>query len=383
MAYLSHNHCLETLEFTMDASRYRKHYNKLANRAPDGSIQSDSDETIYVKMLWQRLLEAYIVPNGAREVNLPSDVRDPLLALCNSSLPPHPSALEPAVTSVHKLMEESVLVPFINSLYPSTISSSPEFLSNHSTEDFTHTHAKSYDDRAQSHRHHSRDHDRRSSPPPASAVSASLNYHTNPHRASAPSSFSQLARGFHIGGNKGFLQLTHHQPTTSHAPHPHALPSSAASTSRPTSTASTMSAALSTHASNSSTASQGDTAMTDDSSATTSMGVTSSTGNNGGASPTYSGSAVSDALMTPPTTPPMSDYYACGGSPPTTATGSYGHAGHHGFAAVQQSQSPRSSRGDAGMGAWKKMRSSFGFKKRGGAGGSASLREEEDDEMAS
>jgi Regulator of G protein signaling domain len=118
MAYLSQNHCLETLEFTMDASRYRKHYNTMMESSPSGSILETSEGCEYVKMLWQKLLDAYITPNGPREVNLPSDVRDALLCLNCTFSPPHPSVLEPAVKIIYELMDESVLVPFLNSVAP-------------------------------------------------------------------------------------------------------------------------------------------------------------------------------------------------------------------------------------------------------------------------
>ncbi|KAI9801289.1 MAG: hypothetical protein M1833_002859 [Piccolia ochrophora] len=111
MAFLSQNHCLETLEFTMDASRYHKHYDQAAASGNDGVGGRD-----YVKMLWQRLLSAYIVPNGPREVNLPSAVRDHLLALPNTDIPPSPTLLEPAVKIVYDLMDESAFVPFLNSV---------------------------------------------------------------------------------------------------------------------------------------------------------------------------------------------------------------------------------------------------------------------------
>ncbi len=116
MAYLSQNHCLETLEFTMDASRYRKHFNKMATRSIGTPLTAESQEPAYVRMLWQRLLEAYIVPNGPREVNLPGDVRDHLLSLPNTLTPPSPDSLDPAVKIVYELMDDSVLVPFLNSV---------------------------------------------------------------------------------------------------------------------------------------------------------------------------------------------------------------------------------------------------------------------------
>lgn len=68
MAFLSQNHCLENLEFTMDASRYRKHYSKMVNRHPGTPISPLSDECSYVLMLWRRLIDAYIRESGPREV---------------------------------------------------------------------------------------------------------------------------------------------------------------------------------------------------------------------------------------------------------------------------------------------------------------------------
>lgn len=114
MAYLSQNYCLETLEFTMDATRYRKHYEKMAAQMAGMPMSSDYEDCEYVRMLWQRLLDAYIVPNGPREVNLPSNVRDDLLSLPNAVAPPPPESLDPAVKIVYELMDESVLVPFLN-----------------------------------------------------------------------------------------------------------------------------------------------------------------------------------------------------------------------------------------------------------------------------
>lgn len=113
MAYLSQNHCLETLEFTMDASRYRKHYDALVGKAAPAS-PPPSDGAAYVRMLWQKLLDAYIMPNGPREVNLPCTVRDRILSFpCDGAAPP-PDVLDPAIDIVTELMEESVLMPFLN-----------------------------------------------------------------------------------------------------------------------------------------------------------------------------------------------------------------------------------------------------------------------------
>ena len=124
MAYLSQNHCLETLEFTLDAQRYTTHWSSLARRDPLTPISPTNPDFEYVRMLWKRLIDAYIVPNGPREVNLPSNVRDRLLSLSWTELPPNAAELEPAVKIIFELMDESVLVPFVYSVAPIHMSDS-------------------------------------------------------------------------------------------------------------------------------------------------------------------------------------------------------------------------------------------------------------------
>lgn len=287
MAYLSQNHCLETLEFTMDASRYRKHYNKMVGQNAESPVSPASEECNYVKMLWQRLLDAYIAPNGPREVNLPSDVRDGLLALSNPYVPPHPSTLDTAVAKIYELMEESVLVPFLNSLSPQSAAGY-----NTSEENLSHSHTRSYDERTL----------RRE-------VTQSSSEGPNKHRASAPSSlttsFTNVTRNFGAAAHARFASSSHHR----HNP-PHSVASSAA-------------------------ASPSDRdGLTDDSGSLSSP------------------SALGDP-MTPPTTPPMSDY----GYPPS----------------ANGTPSPRNSRHEREGSGWKRMSSKLGWKKRS----SGQIREEQ------
>lgn len=107
MAYLSQNHCLETLEFTMEAERYR-----LAHSQSKHNFHDYGD---HVCGLWQKLIQAYIQPYGSREVNLPAHVRDHLLSLPCGPPPPDPSELDEAVRIIYELMSDSVLVPFVES----------------------------------------------------------------------------------------------------------------------------------------------------------------------------------------------------------------------------------------------------------------------------
>ncbi|KAJ5468613.1 hypothetical protein N7475_006365 [Penicillium sp. IBT 31633x] len=115
MAYLSQNHCLETLEFTMEASRYRDSYYALVDRLGPAALNSECPETQHLRMLWQRLLTAYIFPGSPREINLSSEVRDALLRYTIVTAPPVPGTLDSAVKRIHELMEESIFLPFINS----------------------------------------------------------------------------------------------------------------------------------------------------------------------------------------------------------------------------------------------------------------------------
>jgi hypothetical protein len=112
MAYLANNHCLETLEFTMDAGRYTKHYAKMLSKAKEGEAPPARDQE-YVKLLWTRVIDAYIRPDSSREVNLPSEVRNPIFGLNMGANPPPPETLDPAVASVYELMDESLLKPFL------------------------------------------------------------------------------------------------------------------------------------------------------------------------------------------------------------------------------------------------------------------------------
>ena len=113
-AFLSQNHCLENLEFTMDAERYREQFDVLAAQMAGMPMTPDFEDCGYLRMLWQRLLAAYIVPDGPREINIPSQARETLLSLPNHPAPPRPEVLDDAVKIIYDLMEESVLVSFLN-----------------------------------------------------------------------------------------------------------------------------------------------------------------------------------------------------------------------------------------------------------------------------
>lgn len=186
MAYLSNNHCLETLEFTMDAGRYKKHYAKMMARASsDGTPQPK--ERDYVQTLWGQLVDAYIRPNGSREVNLPSSVRDPILHIQPGTIPPSPNTLDLAVQKIYELMEDSVLVPFLNSAYPPQPASSKASAHTFNTDYCLPSAADVYEDRSAYER---RRRPARDSPPPRNkAADPQIHSHDGSalsHRQSAP-----------------------------------------------------------------------------------------------------------------------------------------------------------------------------------------------------
>ncbi|KAI1461016.1 regulator of G protein signaling superfamily [Annulohypoxylon moriforme] len=112
MAFLSQNHCLETLEFILDADRYRDAFYQMIQR-------QTSNGPAQICSLWRKVIDAYIMPCAPREVNLPSHVRDHLLELpCCKASPPDPAELDEAVQIVRELINDSVLVPFLESVLP-------------------------------------------------------------------------------------------------------------------------------------------------------------------------------------------------------------------------------------------------------------------------
>ncbi|KAF7547295.1 hypothetical protein G7046_g9047 [Stylonectria norvegica] len=134
MAYLSQNHCMETLEFTLDAQRYASFYNQLMVENESRS-QECAD---HVCSLWEKLMQVYIISCAPREVNTPAHVRDHLLNLPSRPTPPHPSHLDEAGRIIFELMNDSLLVPFLQSVAP------PQFesLEDHARSSRYHHHSK-------------------------------------------------------------------------------------------------------------------------------------------------------------------------------------------------------------------------------------------------
>jgi hypothetical protein len=116
MGYLSQQHCLETLAFTIDAKDYRDKYDKASAHMAGMPLNYESDEGYELQQAWTRILDIYIKPGAPQEINLPSEERDDLLDWPYSVKPPPPEALDPSVKRMYDLMSESIFIPFCNSL---------------------------------------------------------------------------------------------------------------------------------------------------------------------------------------------------------------------------------------------------------------------------
>ena len=127
MAYLSQQHCLETLAFTLDAKKYREKYDTASAHLMGMSLNYESDEGDELQQEWTRILNIYIRPGAPNEINLPSEERNDLLHWPYSVKPPPPEALEPSVKRMHDLMSDSIFIPFCNSLRPASYAAFSDF----------------------------------------------------------------------------------------------------------------------------------------------------------------------------------------------------------------------------------------------------------------
>jgi hypothetical protein len=109
----------------MDAERYKMHYDTMVEAHAQFSPSRAKEEAGNVCMLWQKLLDVYIRPNSPKEVNLPAAVRDRLLSLSYKPSVPDPAELDSASKIIYDLMDESVLVPFLNSVAVTRALASP------------------------------------------------------------------------------------------------------------------------------------------------------------------------------------------------------------------------------------------------------------------
>lgn len=246
-AFLSQQHCLETLEFVTEARKYSSKYDEAAASLAGMPFTTDTDEGFELMQEWLRLLDVYVKPGAPREINLPAEERDDLIDYPYDPKPAPPEALDPAIKRMYDLMSDSIFIPFCNSLKVPTAAQTYSTISElASGMEVTEPSRLTYDERTGMHR---RNPSARQRSPPMTTTST-FTPSRSPPSQNRPSQSSALSSG--LGRQSGSNRL-------------------------------------STHVSHSSAASEG--AVTD-------------TSSGGADSP---GAGEQEAVMTPPTTPPSSD----------------------------------------------------------------------------
>ncbi|BCR87285.1 regulator of G-protein signaling domain-containing protein [Aspergillus chevalieri] len=110
IAFLSKTHCLEILEFVLEARRYRNSFQRMGDHS--------SRRTLHLQ--WQRILQMYIIPGAQREINISDGIRDDLVATESKpkkqeDYPPDPTLLDSALQEMYDLLHDSILLPFLRS----------------------------------------------------------------------------------------------------------------------------------------------------------------------------------------------------------------------------------------------------------------------------
>lgn len=181
-AFLSQQHCLETLEFVTEAKRYTSKYEEYTAESEE-PLTTDSSEGFELMQEWTRIMDVYLKPGAPREINLPAEERDDLIDVPYEPYPPKPESLTPAVQRMRDLMSDSIFIPFCNSVKTVSHASTYNALSNLSRQaNPTDPTSMTYDERSSARR--IQPSSRRKSPPKSSGFQPSR----SPPQASSRSS---------------------------------------------------------------------------------------------------------------------------------------------------------------------------------------------------
>lgn len=117
VAYLSDNYCLEILQFALAAAQYKERYDFVSS-IPGRRVSLPSQESQDLLVLWTSLVETYLLPDGEREVNLPSQIRDPIIGYTLEQRAADPQVLESAILATWELMEGLILSSYVSEVSP-------------------------------------------------------------------------------------------------------------------------------------------------------------------------------------------------------------------------------------------------------------------------
>lgn len=113
VAYLSDNYCLEILQFALAAAQYKERYDFVSS-IPGRRVSLPSQESQDLLILWTSLVETYLLPDSEREVNLPSQIRDPIIGYTLEQRAADPQVLESAILATWELMEGLILSSYVS-----------------------------------------------------------------------------------------------------------------------------------------------------------------------------------------------------------------------------------------------------------------------------
>lgn len=183
-AFLSQQHCLETLEFVTEAKKYATKYDEYAAIYHGMPLTTDCSEGFELQQDWIRIMDIYVKPGAPREINLPAEERDDLVDEPYEPKPPNPEALDPAIQRMRDLMSDSIFIPFCNSVktasHAATYSALSDVTRPRSLADGS---GMTYDERSSVHRRQQSA--RRRSPPTSSRFQPSRSPPQASSRASA------------------------------------------------------------------------------------------------------------------------------------------------------------------------------------------------------
>ncbi len=200
-AFLSQQHCLETLEFVTESRKYSEKYREAAEDHAGIKLTTDSDQGFELMQDWTRLLDVYVKPGAPREINLPAEERDDLVDQSYDPTPAPPEALDPAVKRMYDLMSDSIFIPFCNSLKVPTHAQTYNALSDWPVREEMEPSRLTYDDRSGMQR---RQASKRSKSPPASSTFTPSRSPPSQHRPTQSSSLSNA-----LGKQSGNRLSTH------------------------------------------------------------------------------------------------------------------------------------------------------------------------------
>ncbi|KAL2430558.1 hypothetical protein ABEF95_010986 [Exophiala dermatitidis] len=202
-AFLSQQHCLETLEFTTEAKKYADKFDEASASLAGMPITVDTQEGWDLIQDWIRILDIYVKPGAPREINLPAEERDDLIEQPYELRPPRPEKLDPAVKRMYDLMSDSIFIPFCNSLQQLPYAQTYDALSNYGNLGSLDPPRLTYDERSM-HRQMVSSRRRRSPPNTSAGSLEGSRSSTSQHH---PTSSSSLSSAF---GRQSGARLTHH-----------------------------------------------------------------------------------------------------------------------------------------------------------------------------